>query len=86
MLFTVLGQILMMWRVPVFGSLPEGFFDKARFFLTVLTDFYMLASMSCAFIASLFWFSAMTKMELTRAYPFMSLAPGWVFVVGVLFL
>ena len=28
----------------------------------------------------------MTKFEITKAYPFMSLAPGIVFLIGILFL
>jgi undecaprenyl phosphate-alpha-L-ara4N flippase subunit ArnF len=30
--------------------------------------------------------AAMTKFEITQAYPFMSLAPALVFVIGVFFL
>ena len=30
--------------------------------------------------------AAMTKFEITKAYPFMSLAPALVFVIGIFFL
>ena len=36
-----------------------------------------------AFVASVFWMLAMTKFELTYAYPFMSLSPALVFIVGI---
>jgi undecaprenyl phosphate-alpha-L-ara4N flippase subunit ArnF len=34
----------------------------------------------------MFWMAAMTKFEITKAYPFMSLAPALVFLIGILFL
>jgi drug/metabolite transporter (DMT)-like permease len=37
-------------------------------------------------MASLFWMAAMTKFEITVAYPFMSLAPVLVFLLGILLL
>lgn len=84
--FTVAGQILMKYRMPTFGQLPSGFYEIVGFFFSVLTDLYMLLSLGFAFVASLFWVAAMSKLEITRAYPMMSMAPALVFVVGILFL
>jgi drug/metabolite transporter (DMT)-like permease len=38
------------------------------------------------FAASLCWMAGMTHFEITKAYPFMSLAAALVFIVGILFL
>ncbi len=46
-------------------------------------DPFVLSGFFVAFIASVFWVLAMTKLELTVAYPFMSLAPAIVFLFGV---
>ncbi|MDD4148511.1 MAG: EamA family transporter [Bacteroidales bacterium] len=46
----------------------------------------MLSGFFSAFVASVFWMAAMTKFEITYAYPFMSLAPALVFLVGVFIL
>jgi multidrug transporter EmrE-like cation transporter len=84
--FTVAGQILLKYRMPTFGQLPSGFNEIIGFFLSVLTDIYVLLTFGFAFIASLLWVAAMTKLEISRAYPFMSLAPVLVFMIGIVFL
>ena len=52
----------------------------------LLFDPFIFSGLLSAFIASFFWMAAMIKFEITQAYPFMSLAPAMVFVVGILFL
>ena len=66
--------------------LPEGTTDKVYELVKLLFDPYILSGFVSAFIASLFWMGAMTKFESTQAYPFMSLAPALVFIIGILFL
>jgi len=85
-LFTIYGQIVLKWRLNEFGKLPENFEGKLKFLFGALLDPYIFSGFISAFIASLFWMAAMTKFELTKAYPFMSLSPALVFIVGVLFL
>jgi undecaprenyl phosphate-alpha-L-ara4N flippase subunit ArnF len=53
--------------------------------LKLIFDPFVFSGFASAFIASLFWMAAMTKFEITQAYPFMSLAPAVVFVIGVFF-
>lgn len=48
-----------------------------------LFDPLIFSGFVSAFIASIFWMLAMTKFELTYAYPFMSLSPALVFIVGI---
>jgi drug/metabolite transporter (DMT)-like permease len=85
-LFTIYGQIILKWRLNNFGSLPENFIGKFKFLLGALLDIYILSGFVSAFIASMFWMAAMTKFEITVAYPFMSLSPALVFFMGVLLL
>ena len=54
--------------------------------LQIIFDPYIFLGFVSAFLASLFWMAAMTKFEITKAYPFMSLAPALVFLFGVLLL
>ena len=86
--FTVFGQILLKWRLNTLCfTIPEGGLIKVMAsFVKLLIDPYIIAGFVSAFIASIFWMAAMTKFEITEAYPFMSLAPALVFLVGVLFL
>tara|TARA_R100000935_G_C2840897_1_gene170918 strand:+ start:5733 stop:6098 length:366 start_codon:yes stop_codon:yes gene_type:complete len=85
-LFTIYGQIILKWRLNTLGSLPEGSFDKIKFLFGALFDIYILSGFISAFVASLFWMAAMTKFEITVAYPFMSLSPALVFLIGIFLL
>jgi len=83
--FTVYGQIILKWRIEKLGfTLPEtGLVDKFVSLIRLIFDPFILSGFVSAFIASLFWLGAMSKFEITQAYPFMSLAPVIVFVLGV---
>ncbi len=70
---TVYGQFILKWRTGTFGALPERLQDKFGYFCTVLLDPFVLSGIGAAFLASLTWIAAMTKFELSYAYPFMSL-------------
>ena len=85
--FTVYGQIILKWRLTGLNiMLPEEFTGKIIYLIKLIFDPFIFSGFVAAFIASLFWMAAMTKFEITTAYPFMSLAPALVFVVGMLFL
>lgn len=71
--FTVYGQLILKWRIEKFGPLPVEFFDKLKFLFSLLFDPAIFSGFFAAFLASLAWMVAMTKFELSHAYPFMSL-------------
>lgn len=68
-LFTVYGQLIMKWRIGHYGPLPDHFIDKLFFLLRLLADGYIISGFIAAFVASLFWMAAMTKTDLSYAYP-----------------
>lgn len=85
--FTVYGQIILKWRLSSLNvELPDSMMDKIIYLVKLVFDPFVFSGFAAAFIASLFWMAAMTKFEITKAYPFMSLAPALVFVIGMLFL
>jgi len=73
-LFTVYGQVILKWRIGNYGALPDLFQQKVLFLLRLFIDPFILSGLLAAFIASLFWMAAMTKFDLSHAYPFMSLS------------
>ena len=83
--FTVYGQLILKWRITKLGfTLPDtGIADKFLALIRLVFDPLILSGFIAAFVASLFWMAAMTKFEITEAYPFMSLAPAIVFILGV---
>lgn len=86
--FTVYGQMILKWRITKLGwSMPtSGFKDMVFSYLKFLFDPFILSGFAGAFVASICWTIAMTKFELTQAYPFMSLSPAIVFLLGIFLL
>jgi len=52
--------------------------------LKLLFDPFIFSGFASAFVASLFWMAALSKFELSFAYPFMSLSFVLVFGISVL--
>ena len=71
-LFTVYGQLILKWRIVSFGPLPDSFLDKLNFLFHLLFDPFIFSGLLAALIASFFWMAAMTKFDVSYAYPFMS--------------
>ena len=72
-LFTVYGQLVLKWRIAKFGALPHDFFEKIKFLFFVVFDPFVFSGLVAAFLASLSWIAAMTKFDLSYAYPFVSI-------------
>ena len=77
-LFTVYGQIILKWRITDLNwslNVNEGGMQMLISYLKFLFDPLVFSGFASAFIASVFWMLAMTKFDITYAYPFMSLSP-----------
>jgi len=83
-LFTVYGQLIIKAQIGKFGELPLHTIDKIMFLIKVLFDPWIFSGFLSAFIASFFWMAAMTKFDISYAYPFMSSAFVLVFILSVL--
>ncbi|HEU4511192.1 MAG TPA: EamA family transporter [Pyrinomonadaceae bacterium] len=73
-LFTVYGQIIVKWQVAKAGALPINFSERIPFFLRLIFNPWIMSGILAGFFALVCWLAAMTKFELSYAYPFMSLA------------
>jgi drug/metabolite transporter (DMT)-like permease len=83
--FTAYGQLMLKWRIAQMGALPQELLGKIKFLLLLLLDPGIFSGFAAGFLASLAWMAAMTKFDLSHAYPFMSLnfvvvllLSGWV--------
>lgn len=80
---TVYGQLILKWRIRDFGPLTTDSSSRLHYLLSLLMDPAILSGFVAAFLASLAWMMALTKFDLSHAYPFMSLnfvlvlAFGW---------
>ncbi len=78
-ILTVYGQIAIKWQVLKAGALPEDAASKLHFLFHLVLNPWVLSAFLAAFLASVTWMAAMTRLQLSHAYPFMSLA--FVFVI-----
>lgn len=81
--FTVYGQLVLKWRMNMKGQLPAAISDKIQFMMHAYLDPWIISGFIVAFMASLTWSMAMTKFQLSQAYPFMSLSYVIVFTLSV---
>lgn len=73
-IFTVYGQLVLKWQISAAGALPELFSDKLVFLLKQLLNPWVATGFAAAFLASLCWMAALTKLQLSYAYPLVSLS------------
>ena len=71
---TAFSQLIVKWRVSRAGSLPVALTNKALFLTGLFLDPWIIIAILSAFLAGIAWMAALTKLELSYAYPFMSLA------------
>jgi drug/metabolite transporter (DMT)-like permease len=83
-LFTAGGQLLLKWQVAKAGALPAGFPEKVVFLLSLIWNPWILSGIGAGFLAFLCWMAALTKFELSYAYPFMSLSFLFVLVFSAI--
>jgi len=79
---TVYGQIILKWRIRDVGPMPEGVGAKALFLVALVFDPFIFSGLLAAFVASLTWMAALTRFDLTHAYPIMSLSFVLVLLLG----
>jgi uncharacterized membrane protein len=78
--FTVYGQLMVKWRVSSLGT------QQGHMVLRWLSDPGVLSGLAAGFIAALCWMAALSKFQLSYAYPFTSLSFVLVLVLSALLL
>ena len=84
-LLTVYGQLVIKWQVLKAGTFPEVAGEKLWFLVHLLLNPWVISAYLAALLASVTWMAAMTKLQLSHAYPFMSLAFVFVLIFSGLF-
>ena len=82
-ILTSYGQLVLKWRLSRAGALPGPLGSKVVFLLSQLKDIWVLSCFAAAGIAALCWMAALTRFQLSYAYPFMSLSFVLVLVLGI---
>ena len=84
-ILTVYGQLVIKWQVVNAGSFPDDLVAKLLFLMRLFLSPWVLSAFFAAFLASLTWMAAMTKLELSHAYPFVALSFVLVMVLSGVF-
>ena len=73
-LLAVYGSLIAKWRISQHGDLPPAFPDNALYLLRMFLDPYILSACIAALLAAFLWMAALSKLDLSKAYPFVSLS------------
>jgi len=73
-LLTVYSQLIIKWQVIAAGAFPADATDQFWFLARLLVNPWIVSALAALLVAVVTWMAAMTKLELSHAYPFVSLA------------
>lgn len=85
LIFTIYSQLVMRWQVLAAGGLPDSSKGKFFFILHLLINPWVISAVVATFLAGVSWMFAMTKFELSYAYPFVALNYVLVLALGFVF-
>ena len=71
--FTVYSQIIMRWKVSSAGDLPDSLSGKIYFILNVFLNPWVASSILATLLAGISWMLAMSRFEISYAYPWLAL-------------
>jgi drug/metabolite transporter (DMT)-like permease len=72
-LATVYSQLIIRWQTSLAGPLPDNTIDIITYIANLLMKPWVLSGLFSTFIAGIAWMLAMTKFEISYAFPFVSL-------------
>ncbi|SRR5690349_17507928 len=81
-LFTVYGQIAAKLATRQLGPLPADWDSRFAYLGRVLINPWFISCFIAASLAAISWITALTGLEISRAYPFMSLNFIFVMLLG----
>jgi len=72
-LLTSYGQLVIKWQAGSYRPVTDGLLGKLPPVLQLLLQPWVISAFVAAFAASLCWMLAVSRLDLSRAYPFMAL-------------
>ena len=82
-LLTVYGQVVFKWQIDRAGDFPAGTGERLRYIGELAINPWIVSVFVAVLAASVAWGAALTRFELSFAYPFMSLSFALVLLLGV---
>jgi drug/metabolite transporter (DMT)-like permease len=85
-ILTVYGQVVFKWRIDEAGAFPTATAERLEYVGRLFLDPWVVSVFASALLASVTWALALTRLELSFAYPFMALSFVLVLISGAVFL
>jgi len=82
--FTVYSQLIIRWQVSRAGSLPPGLAGKIHFVGHLFLNPWVVSGIAASLLAGVSWMLAMSRFEVSYAYPWVGLNFVVVTALGVL--
>ena len=83
-IFTVYSQLIMRWQVSLAGALPVETVGKVQFIAQLFLNPWILSGILATLFAGISWMLAMTRFEISYAYPWVGLNFVLMLIFGVL--
>jgi len=84
-ILTVYGQIVLKWQMNRLGPLPAAASDRAIVLGRLLLNPWVVSCLVAGLLAFLSWMAALTRFDLTYAYPFVSITFVLVLLLSAVF-
>ncbi len=82
--FTIYSQLIMRWQVSQAGALPGDLSGKLNFVGHLFLNPWVLSSILATLLAGISWMLAMSRFEISYAYPWIGLNFVLMLLFGVL--
>lgn len=80
--FTVYSQAIMRWQVGNAGPLPADTAGKIGFIVRLFVNPWVISSIVATLLAGFSWMLALTKFQLSYAYPFTGIIYALILILG----
>lgn len=81
-LLTVYAQFIVKWQAVSAGALPTSWPDRISYILSLLLNPWIVSAYAAALLASVTWMLAMTRLQISHAYPMTALTFAVVVIGG----
>lgn len=78
------GSLITKWRISLLGPAPGQFPDNVVHLLRLFWDPYIWTACLAVLLSAFLWLAALSKLELSQAYPLVSLSFVLVLIFSVL--
>ena len=84
-LLAVYGQVIVKWQLGKIGPFPSGTSDRLHYLRHVLLNPWVISALLGAVIAAFAWIAALSRLELSRAYPWTAASFVLILILSAIF-